>query len=171
MWLNALNIALYQLVWWSVVLAGEQRWALILTGTVLILHFILFPQRSEWLTVGIVTLLGSSGDSVLALCGVFGEPFARDGIPLWLILLWAAFATLLNHSLRWLRGRWLLAIVLGALGGALSYWSGAQLGAIPPLALTDVLVIAGYWAIFTPLMFALAAVCERRSVAIPANKN
>ena len=50
--------------------------------------------------------------------------------PLWMVALWAAFATTLNVSLRALRPHYLLAAVLAAMGAPLAYYAGARLGAL-----------------------------------------
>jgi hypothetical protein len=39
-------------------------------------------------------------------------------------------AATLRHSLGWLRGRWLVGAVLGAVGGPLAYLGGESLGAL-----------------------------------------
>jgi hypothetical protein len=67
------------------------------------------------------------------------------------------FATTLNVSLRWLRGRPLLGALLGAVGGPLAYLAGAKLGGIellePALALS---ALAAGWALLLPLLQRLA---------------
>jgi hypothetical protein len=47
-----------------------------------------------------------------------------------MLSLWLAFATTLNHSLRWLTCRPVAAALAGALGGPLAYLAGAKLGAL-----------------------------------------
>ena len=49
--------------------------------------------------------------------------------PHWIVAMWVLFASTLNVSLRWLRGRWALATLLGAVAGPLAYYGGAGLGA------------------------------------------
>ena len=53
------------------------------------------------------------------------------GFPLWLALLWLGFALTLAHGLRWLLRlpRWQQAL-LGGVGGASSYVTGAVMGAV-----------------------------------------
>jgi hypothetical protein len=44
--------------------------------------------------------------------------------------MWIAFATTLNVSMRWLRGRPELALLFGAVGGPLAFYAGERLGAV-----------------------------------------
>jgi hypothetical protein len=72
--------------------------------------------------------------------------------------MWVNFALILNVSLRWLRGRYLLGAVLGFFGGPLAYFAGARLGAIripEPLAL-KLLVLALAWALAVPLLLRIS---------------
>jgi hypothetical protein len=67
--------------------------------------------------------------------------------------MWGLLAICLNVSLRWLRGRWLLAVVLGAVGGPFSFASGVKLGAahfVDPFP--ALLTIAATWSVALPLL-------------------
>jgi len=90
--------------------------------------------RGEMLRLGLTAvLLGYGLDSSLVLVGAIAFPeAARLGwpAPLWMAALWLMFSMTLRQSLGWLRGRYLLAALLGALGGPAAYWAGAQLGAV-----------------------------------------
>ena len=75
--------------------------------------------------------------------------------PLWLIGLWAAFATLLPICFRWLFNRLWLAAILGAVSGTVSYVSGGKLGAL--MVNGDGLYwIALEWGLALPLLVWLA---------------
>jgi hypothetical protein len=77
--------------------------------------------------------------------------------------LWMNFAATLNVSMVWLRGRYLLAAVFGAIGGPLAYYGGAKLGATEALpSLNGMLVLAVGWGVMTPLLVWLARVCAVR---------
>jgi len=77
--------------------------------------------------------------------------------PPWILGLWALFATTLNVSLNWLKGRWLVAALLGGIAGPLSYWAGARLGAVVLVEPVPALVALSIgWAILMPLLMALA---------------
>jgi hypothetical protein len=74
-----------------------------------------------------------------------------------MVALWVAFATTLNASMNWLKGRRLLAFVFGAVGGPLAYFAGAKLGGVtfhdPAMALA---ALALGWAIITPVLVLIA---------------
>ncbi len=74
-------------------------------------------------------------------------------VPPWLLALWVLFAIQLNVLFRWLRGRWGLAIALGALAGPLSFRAGAALGAahLPHPTLTLGVLAIG-WALWMPTL-------------------
>jgi hypothetical protein len=40
--------------------------------------------------------------------------------PTWLIMMWALFATTINLSMGWLKGRWVLSVFMGAVFGPLA---------------------------------------------------
>ena len=56
--------------------------------------------------------------------------WAQGWAPYWMVALWGAFATTLNHSLRWLTRRPVFAALFGAVGGPIAYSAGVQLGAL-----------------------------------------
>jgi apolipoprotein D and lipocalin family protein len=60
-----------------------------------------------------------------------------------MLSLWAAFATTLNHSLRWVVHRPMVATLLGAIGGPLAYLAGAKLGALQLASLQTALPLIG----------------------------
>jgi hypothetical protein len=78
--------------------------------------------------------------------------------PYWIVALWGLFATLLNISLRWMRGRWIIAVLFGAAGGPAAYYGGLRLGALEfgnmPAGL---LALAIGWALLTPLLLELSS--------------
>jgi hypothetical protein len=105
-------------------------------------------------------LIGLVADSLLVAGGLVSYPtgtFLEGFAPYWILAMWALFATTLNVCFKWLRGRYVLAAILGAIGGPLAYLAGRELGAITftdqTLALTALAVI---WAIAMPLMMKLA---------------
>ena len=73
-------------------------------------------------------------------------------------MLWALFASTMNISLNWLHDRKVLAMLIGAVAGPLSYWSGARLGALQlsnPSAAIIYLSIG--WAAIVPVLLKIAA--------------
>lgn len=132
-----LNLAFFYMGWFACVWgAASQRPLLGLFVTLLVLgvHFFLTPNAMrEARLIAVAGLLGFSLDTAQAALGAFsfhGAGCSTWVSPLWMVALWMNFATTLHTSLSWLTDRYLLAMLSGAIGGPLSYYAGAQLGAL-----------------------------------------
>ena len=67
--------------------------------------------------------------------------------------MWLLFATTLNVSLRWLRGNYKAAALLGLIGGPMSYYGGAKLGGLIFINMSAALTaLALGWAVVTPFL-------------------
>ena len=153
MWKIILNLALFQ-VGWTVCVLGGTAWALPFTAVALIIHhFFVVSQRSEWKLIVLVAGIGCLWDLAMTWSGVmrFGEP-GPLGIPLWLVCLWLLFATTFMHGLFWLSRRLWLAVIFAGVAGPATYWLGANLAdvqlGIP--VLTSLIVMAIGWAVLFP---------------------
>ena len=115
---------------WAACVLGGSAWAAIVVPLFFIWHW---RQRkaNEVTLILVVTLLGTMHDSTLLNLGLFGFP-EHSGfiIPLWLILLWAAFAATVLHSMAWLLEKTWLAALLGAIAAPWSYYAGSLLKSI-----------------------------------------
>lgn len=158
------NVLLFQVGWFACVLGGatQRPWvgavvALIIVGIHLFLAPLAYP---EFKLVLIALGIGAIWDSLLVSLNWLqyssGILFPNTA-PYWIVLMWGLFATILNVSLRWLRGHWLLAGLAGAIGGPLAYYGGHRLGALefgdPNVAL---IALAVGWAIVTPILMSLS---------------
>ena len=153
------NALLFQLAWFSCVLGAQQPWLLLLGVACIAIHLRwISRQPGEWRALLLVALCGWLLDSLLMHLGVFGFNSAHWILPLWLALLWLAFASTLGYSLNWSANPWWLGSLLGALGGPLSYWGGAKLAGVQmPLGLwPTLLLLALIWAALLPALHALA---------------
>ena len=124
------NAGMFQLGWFACVLGGNSLWLLLPAGVLLVNGLWISARWTEVRLIICVCLLGTLVDSLLLNAGVF--EFRQEGIliPFWLMLLWALLATTLNHCLEWTaRPAW-RAVLLGAVGGPLSYYAGQRLGAV-----------------------------------------
>jgi hypothetical protein len=160
-----LNAVLFQIGWFACVLGGNQI-AVPVTLAILIAHwFLVSKQIAEWRTIFLVALVGIIIDSGLFAAGVFNDGSERHIAPLWLIGLWLLFATTLNHSFSWLHQRYVLAIVLGAISGPLSYLAGVKLGAVSfgIEQVSALLLLALIWAVLFPVSLFVAT--ANRSLA------
>lgn len=165
-----LNVTLYQAGWfccilgaaWGVPLAGAMG-GLSLSGV----HLLLAGSRkNEGTLMFAACLLGVLVDSLQQAFGLF--TFTRDPawplwLPPWVFVIWAQFATLFHYGLHWLSGRYVLAAMLGLVGGPLAYWAGIRMGAAsfgdnPPLT---VMVLAVVWAMVTPLLCRLSDALDK----------
>lgn len=177
-----INFAAFQVGWFACILSAA--WGHAWLG---VLYVLLWAAAHVWMSMDRVVelrllvmagLLGYAADSVLVLTGVLGFPAqAVMGWPstVWMAAMWVNFATTLNASLWWLRGRYVLGAVFGFVGGPMAYFGGVQFGAVTlaePLW-RSLLVVGIEWAIATPLLLALLHIGARagsRAAASPARE-
>lgn len=167
------NLIGYQIVWFSAVIgAGRGLWwpGVSAAAIFVTLHFALCRQTPAQRAVDLRLM------SVALVCGLIMDGgLARSGLvdyaadplalpsgspPLWILSIWAAFALTLRHSMTFLLGRPLLALLLGAVGGPLAYLGAARgWGAIvfaEPRWMAIIALTIG-WAIAIPLLTTLAS--------------
>ena len=171
-----LNIILFQAAWFTAVLGaarGSEWYGPLAVALVLSVHFVLIDDRRGELTLMLAAgAIGFFFDTALSAAGIVtprGHILPHPLSQPWMISLWPNFAATLNVSLEWLKGRYLLAAIFGAVGGAGSYYGGARLGAT--LALPDVngiLLLAVGWGIMTPFLVWLAKRFQRKGAAVIA---
>lgn len=152
---------------WFLCVAGAAAgylWLGPLATVVLLAAHLKFASTSlgEWrllLTAGALGFLIDTTQASLGLFQFTGTSFLASVCPPWMVALWMLFAATLNHSLSWLKDRYLIGAVLGALSGPLSYVAGARLGAIElgPSLTISLLGIAVAWGLAMPALLALRA--------------
>ena len=108
-----------------------------------------------------VALAGSLADSGLWALGVIDYPahttaWSAQLVPPWICALWLAVGMLPRFSLGWLRGRPLLAAVLGAAGGPLSFLAGEKMGVVSSTSSLTWIGLAVEYALVMPLLLRLA---------------
>jgi len=160
-----INVALFYTTWFACILGAARGYpwlGVCVTATTVIIHLrFIQPGRKEAAVLLLAGLLGLLFDTVVLQLGRVRFPGAANDAmlaPAWMAALWVAFATLLSVSLAWLRGRYMLAQLFGALGGPLSYYGGAKLGAIQlaePLR-TSLMVIALEWWLAMPVLLKIS---------------
>lgn len=128
-----------------------------------LIHFVLtHTLREEIMMIVLIGLLGTCVDSFQAASGllVYHAGYAKLPwlAPIWITAIWVLFASTINWSFHWLKGRTWLAAVLGAIGGPLSYTAGERIGAVrfQPNYLLTVFALALIWSFVLPVFFALA---------------
>ncbi|WP_082368695.1 DUF2878 domain-containing protein [Piscinibacter sakaiensis] len=174
------NAVVFQLAWFACVLGGAHGlpWLGPLAVAAMAAWHLGWVARPdpELRLVAAALALGLVFDALLLASGAIRFPSGHwlPGLsPYWMQALWVLFALTLNVSLRWLKGRLLLAAALGAVSGPLSFWGGARLGAATlvdrPLALG---LLAVGWGLAMPLLVGAATrwngVAARRAAAAGA---
>ena len=158
-----LNLVRYQCAWFATVLgaAGSHEWLGDLIAVFMIgLHIRQAPSpRTEIRTILAILLIGALWEFGVVQLKIVAYRFsyAIIGVPVWILLLWAAFATTLNGCLGWLRERLLLASLLGGILGPLSWYGGAKLNALTvPAGLSGYLFLGFGWLFLMPVLSRLA---------------
>ena len=86
-----------------------------------------------------------------------------------MVAMWMSFATTLNVSLRWLRKRTTLAVVLGAIAGPLAFYAGAELGGVTFLdQRSGLMALAIGWAVMVPMLSILSTRLD--GIAVPIGR-
>jgi hypothetical protein len=158
------NLVIFDIAWFSSVVGGarEMPWL----GPLAVLVALMFHLRAarnsaeEVLLILSCAIIGAIFDSFLVAtgwvtykAGLFSDFLA----PFWIITMWMLFATTLNVSMRWLRGKPWLAAVLGLVGGPTTYLTGQKLGGIVlSNEFAALLALAIGWAIMMPLLMWLS---------------
>jgi hypothetical protein len=159
-----LNVATAQVGWFGSVFGGANQmpWIGPLVALVaLSIHFYAARRPAEELIL-IMTCaaIGAAFDSALVAAGwvqYYSGQFNELLAPYWIISMWILFATTLNVSLRWLRGRTPLAVLFGFLGGPLAYIGGEKLGGIVFVNQFAALAALGIgWAVMMPILLRLS---------------
>lgn len=158
------NVVAFQIGWFACVLGAARGWpwaGTALAAVIVAWHVARAVRPAQELRlIAAAMLMGALFDSSLAALGwlAFASGTLVDGTaPHWILAMWALFATTLNVSLNWLKGRLVVAALLGAAAGPLSYWAGARLGAVvlaDPVHALGALAVG--WAIMMPALTILA---------------
>lgn len=159
---KVLNFVWFQSIWWLVILF--QNAAIVPVVVLLVAWVLISPKQIDDIKImALLFVMGTAIDSLLTMMGLFN--FSQQQtlisvlpIPIWLSLLWAAFAGTIYHSLTVFHHRYILAAVAGAIFAPLSYIAGANLGAVSlgKTWLVSYVVIAVVWAGVFPLSFYLS---------------
>jgi hypothetical protein len=159
-----INFVLFQLAWFACVLgaANGLPWVgpLVVAGVVAV-HLARVPdRRAESALLLVAAMLGTLFDSTLVTAGLLSYPdgnWLASMAPYWIIAMWIGFATTLNVSLNWLKGRPAIAMIFGAIGGPLAFVAGQKLGAVSFVEPAQALAaLALGWGLLMPLLMTIA---------------
>lgn len=152
------NAVAYYFIWLGCVV-GREEWLPLVAP--LVIAYILLLLAKRCLTPAQLLLpagLGIAVDVSLSLAGVLNFDSSLI-LPLWMVILWLAFATTLSSSLAFLSRYRALAAVAGALAFPLNYWAGQRFGAVELgestwISLTAIGLI---WFVGLPLAYLIVA--------------
>ena len=120
------NIIWFQACWFACVLIGNNA-ALVVLGIVICVYLMVPGLRPELWLLAAICGLGFGVDLILISTGILHKPSGGLLPPLWLSVLWLAFATTINHSLKSLMNKRMLFLILALVGGPLCYKLGVEL--------------------------------------------
>jgi len=153
------NFVLFQVSWFATAYSAAQQWSLLATLSVqtgIGLHLVLSADYRKEL--GVLVCAGILGLMVDSLNLMFNVFFISDSkiAPLWLVGLWMLFACTINHSLRWMNDRLLLAAMSSSLAGPVAYYAGDSLGALNLNSDWGLLILAFQWVWVLPVLLVIA---------------
>lgn len=170
-----INFVLFQIGWFACVLGAAQQMPWIgvaVVMAIIIWHLTQAKQAKKELQLLLITLvIGGTFDQIMLNHQLIS--YQAHGwhnlqnwndllVPVWILALWAEFVTVLNVSLRWMkemksRGRWLVAVLFGTIGGPLAYMGAQKLGAVTlnnwPVSY---IALSVGWGLITPLLLKLS---------------
>jgi hypothetical protein len=158
-----INITAFKLGWLSSVFGGAQQlpWLGPLVVFLAVAIHLARAQRpsSELMLIVSCGLIGTIFDSALVAAGwvTFPSGMINESMaPYWIVTMWMLFGTTINLSMRWMRGRPLLASLFGFAGGPLAYIAGHKIGGIQFVDQTAAIaMLAIGWAVIMPLLMRL----------------
>ncbi len=158
------NFLFFKAGWLSSVLGGANQmpWLGPMAVAIAVLAHLWFAQRpgAEVALILVCAAIGALFDSLLVAAGFVSYSsgmFSDSAAPYWIIGMWVLFATTLNLSLSFLKGRLWLSMVCGLVAGPLAYLGGAKLGGIVLVDETAAMTsLAIGWAVIMPALMLLA---------------
>ena len=156
---NVINFIGFQIGWFACVLGAandQTQLALLIIMIILALHLYKNNSPAELYTILSAIIIGFIWESCLVTSELLSYGSASVPLffaPLWLVAIWALFATTINYSMAWLKKYLFFASLLGAIFGPLAFIAGERLDAVQfvdrPLAL---LALALGWACLMPFL-------------------
>lgn len=152
------NGLLFNISWLAIVTSESMLVAPTVVAAHLLVHQLWIGRGIRELAfIAAVALFGLLLDNLLFGLGLFTVGGEQSLAPLWLSCLWPVLATTFGHAFSGLQKSPALAAVLGAVGGAGSYYAGTGMSAVDFADPVSGLVIIGaLWAVLFPAL-ALAA--------------
>ena len=154
------NFVVFEAAWFTCILGvahGQPLWGTAAVVAAIAWHVAISARpATELALAAILCAIGLVAESLVVAQGHVAYPAGQPVAwlaPYWMVALWGEFGIALNVTLRWLKRRPLLAMVLGAVFGPLSFLGGVRLGGArfvdEPAALVT---LACMWAVLMPLV-------------------
>ena len=172
------NFAVFEAAWFACILGvahGVPAWGTAAVVAAIAWHAAISARpATELVLVGLLCAIGLVAESLVVAQGHVAYPAGQPVAwlaPYWMVALWGEFAIALNVTLRWLKRRPLLAAVLGAIFGPLSFLGGVRLGGARFIdERTALVTLACMWAALMPLAMWLSDRLDGVST-LPSAKN
>jgi len=158
------NFIGFQVGWFACVLGAandKELLGIIIALGVIIYHVInQGDSRKELKLVLAATVIGLFWETWVLNLDILRYPSHPEALfwaPTWLIMMWALFATTINLSMGWLKGRWILSVFMGAVFGPLAFIGGEKLGAVVFLdSILSIVTLSIGWGLLMPLLLWIA---------------
>ena len=158
------NFIGFQVGWFACVLGAANDKELL--GMIIALGIVIYhvvnqgDSRKELKLVLAATVIGLLWETWVLNLNILRYPSHPEALfwaPTWLIMMWALFATTINLSMAWLKGRWVLSVFMGAVFGPLAFIGGERLGAVVFLDSTlSIITLSVGWGLLMPLLLWIA---------------
>jgi hypothetical protein len=158
------NFVVFEAAWFACLLGvahGQPAWGTAAVVAAIAWHVAISARpATELALAGLLAAIGLVAESLVVaqhhVAYPAGQPVAWLA-PYWMVALWAEFAIALNVTLRWLKGKPVVALLLGAVFGPLSFLGGVRLGGARFLDEAAALAtLACMWAVLMPLVMWLS---------------
>lgn len=164
-----INFIGFQIGWFACVIGAAQSlpfFSILCALVIVAFHLYRNNSSAELYIIITAIVIGFIWETLLLSTGWLSYSLTSDSLvfaPIWLVAMWALFASTVNHSMAWLKGRWLLASLLGAIFGPLAFIAGETFGAVVFLdRFFALLSLVLGWAVLMPLLLWLADKFQNR---------
>ena len=164
---NLFTILGFKLTWIACVL-GEVfygSWIGLFVGFFYLFIFFLFQEnkKSSFYIILIFSLAGYIFDSLLSYWNLYiiKADIYFLFLPIWFLVLWPAFGTLLINFFLFLKNKKIISIILGGIMGPISYYSGIYIGLATFQNYLTFILMAVFW---STLMFCYCNYILRRKL-------
>lgn len=161
----------FTIVWFCCAFSAKNEnflLAIIPTTIYIIIHLQIVSKKKvvELKLISLSLFLGIIVDSLLSWLGIVKYAGSWENFPnlspIWILCMWIGFASQIFHSLKFLRGRFLLIGFYGILA-PLAYIGGEKIQAVQVSAgMANMVIISALWVISLVILFKFAECLNKR---------